>query len=184
MSQSQVSRHGTDTVPKSWRPIVGDELTKPYYHTLQDFLTAERRAHTVYPPRARRLQRAPAHILRGRAGVDPGAGPLSRRGTGARVGLLGPTGRQASAIVSQHLQGVARRPGLPRPQQRRPRALVRAGRPASQQRPHGTRTQPRLAPRQGLGNLHGHYYSCGRRQGRPHRLCAVGRFRAEKTRPN
>ncbi len=50
MPQSQVSRHGTDTVPEAWRPIVGDELTKPYYHKLHDFLAAERQAHAVYPP--------------------------------------------------------------------------------------------------------------------------------------
>jgi len=34
MSQTQVSRHGTDTVPEAWQPIVGDELTKPYYWCL------------------------------------------------------------------------------------------------------------------------------------------------------
>ncbi len=50
MSQPQVLRHGTDTLPEAWRPIVGDELTKPYYHTLRDFLATERQAHTVYPP--------------------------------------------------------------------------------------------------------------------------------------
>ncbi len=50
MSQSRVSRRGIDILPKAWRPIVGDELTRPYYHTLRDFLAAERQAHTVYPP--------------------------------------------------------------------------------------------------------------------------------------
>ncbi|HEU0013054.1 MAG TPA: uracil-DNA glycosylase [Longimicrobium sp.] len=40
------------TVPPSWRPHVGAELDKPYFHKLRDFVDAERRAHTVYPPEA------------------------------------------------------------------------------------------------------------------------------------
>lgn len=39
-----------EALPEAWQPIVGDELTKPYYHKLQDFLAAEHQAHTVYPP--------------------------------------------------------------------------------------------------------------------------------------
>jgi len=39
-----------DTLPEAWRPIVGDELDKPYYHRLQEFLEEERRDHVVYPP--------------------------------------------------------------------------------------------------------------------------------------
>ncbi len=39
-----------DTLPEAWRPVVGDELAKPYYHELQEFLVAERQAHVVYPP--------------------------------------------------------------------------------------------------------------------------------------
>ena len=39
-----------DALPEDWQPIVGDELAKPYYHKLQEFLAAERQAHAVYPP--------------------------------------------------------------------------------------------------------------------------------------
>ena len=37
-------------LPRSWQAVVGDELEKPYFHKLQDFLARERQEHTVYPP--------------------------------------------------------------------------------------------------------------------------------------
>lgn len=37
-------------LPASWIPIVGNELTKPYFHTLQQFLSTERAQHQVFPP--------------------------------------------------------------------------------------------------------------------------------------
>lgn len=39
-----------EPLPKSWQPIVGDELTKPYFRTLREFVDQEREKHTVYPP--------------------------------------------------------------------------------------------------------------------------------------
>lgn len=33
-----------------WNPVLRDELTKPYWNELQDFVAEERRHHTVYPP--------------------------------------------------------------------------------------------------------------------------------------
>jgi uracil-DNA glycosylase len=37
-------------LPASWKPVIGAELRKPYFHHLQEFLRAERAAHDVYPP--------------------------------------------------------------------------------------------------------------------------------------
>jgi uracil-DNA glycosylase len=37
-------------LPRSWQAIVGDELDKPYFHKLQEFLACERQEHVVYPP--------------------------------------------------------------------------------------------------------------------------------------
>ena len=37
-------------LPPSWQAVVGDELEKPYFHRLRDFLEKERKEHTVYPP--------------------------------------------------------------------------------------------------------------------------------------
>jgi len=37
-------------LPPSWQPVLADELDKPYFHKLQEFLGEERRKHTVYPP--------------------------------------------------------------------------------------------------------------------------------------
>src|SRR5579885_2981575 len=37
-------------LPPTWQPLLADELEKPYFHKLQQFLAAERRQHTVYPP--------------------------------------------------------------------------------------------------------------------------------------
>ena len=36
-------------LPPSWAPIVGDELTKPYFRDLQQFLAAERVQHQIFP---------------------------------------------------------------------------------------------------------------------------------------
>jgi uracil-DNA glycosylase len=38
-------------LPPSWQAVVGDELDKPYFHKLQEFLDEERRRHTVFPPK-------------------------------------------------------------------------------------------------------------------------------------
>jgi len=37
-------------IPASWRSVLADEFAKPYWAELQDFVAAERAAHTVYPP--------------------------------------------------------------------------------------------------------------------------------------
>ncbi len=37
-------------IPAAWQPILAEELEKPYFHKLQEFVEAERRAYTVFPP--------------------------------------------------------------------------------------------------------------------------------------
>jgi uracil-DNA glycosylase len=38
------------TLPPSWRPVVGEELKKPYFEKLQQFVADERGKHLVFPP--------------------------------------------------------------------------------------------------------------------------------------
>jgi uracil-DNA glycosylase len=38
------------TIPTSWQPILAEEIAKPYYNKLQQFLAEERRIHTIFPP--------------------------------------------------------------------------------------------------------------------------------------
>lgn len=40
----------TAVIPKSWKPILAAEIEKPYYKTLQEFVTKERATQTIYPP--------------------------------------------------------------------------------------------------------------------------------------
>lgn len=40
----------SDTLPASWRPVLGAEIEKPYFQDLQRFLAEERRTHQVFPP--------------------------------------------------------------------------------------------------------------------------------------
>ncbi len=37
-------------LPPYWQPVVGEELDKPYFHKLEEFLAKEREENTVYPP--------------------------------------------------------------------------------------------------------------------------------------
>lgn len=37
-------------LPASWQALLADELDKPYFQALQQFVDAERAAHTVFPP--------------------------------------------------------------------------------------------------------------------------------------
>jgi uracil-DNA glycosylase len=37
-------------LPHSWQAVIGDELDKPYFHKLSEFLDAERAHHQVFPP--------------------------------------------------------------------------------------------------------------------------------------
>ena len=40
----------TPPLPKSWRPVLADELKQPYFEKLEAFLAEERANHTVFPP--------------------------------------------------------------------------------------------------------------------------------------
>ena len=40
----------TPPLPKSWRPVLADEMEKPYFEKLEAFLAEERAKHTVFPP--------------------------------------------------------------------------------------------------------------------------------------
>jgi uracil-DNA glycosylase len=40
----------TPPIPATWRPILGDELSKPYYKKLEAFVDEEREKYTVFPP--------------------------------------------------------------------------------------------------------------------------------------
>jgi uracil-DNA glycosylase len=42
----------TPALPKSWRPVLADEVKQPYYAKLQAFLAEERENYTVFPPEA------------------------------------------------------------------------------------------------------------------------------------
>jgi uracil-DNA glycosylase len=39
-------------LPPSWQAVLADEFSKPYFKDLQEFVAAERRNYTVYPPEA------------------------------------------------------------------------------------------------------------------------------------
>lgn len=41
----------TDLLPESWRGVLGEELAKPYFEELMDFVEEERARGPVYPPR-------------------------------------------------------------------------------------------------------------------------------------
>ena len=40
----------SDTLPASWRPVLGAETEKPYFQEFRRFLAEERRTHQVFPP--------------------------------------------------------------------------------------------------------------------------------------
>jgi uracil-DNA glycosylase len=42
----------TPRLPPAWKAVLADEFTKPYFQRLQEFVAAERKTHTVYPPEA------------------------------------------------------------------------------------------------------------------------------------
>src|SRR4051812_45127134 len=37
-------------LPRAWKDVVGEDLDKPYFHKLKDFLNAEYAHHQVFPP--------------------------------------------------------------------------------------------------------------------------------------
>jgi uracil-DNA glycosylase len=40
----------TLVIPVPWQPVIGAETAKPYYQKLMEFLAAERKRHTIFPP--------------------------------------------------------------------------------------------------------------------------------------
>ncbi len=39
-----------DLIPASWRPVLADEINKPYFDDLEEFVREERQNHQVFPP--------------------------------------------------------------------------------------------------------------------------------------
>jgi len=39
-----------EAIPSGWQHILANEIEQPYFHKLEEFVTAERRSHTVFPP--------------------------------------------------------------------------------------------------------------------------------------
>jgi len=37
-------------LPSSWRPLLAEEIDKPYFRKLEQFLEKERRSFPVFPP--------------------------------------------------------------------------------------------------------------------------------------
>src|SRR5262245_54053397 len=40
----------TPPIPTAWQSILADEIQKPYFQKLQQFLDDERKTHTIFPP--------------------------------------------------------------------------------------------------------------------------------------
>ena len=72
------------TLPPSWRPHVGGELEKPYFHELSDFVDGEREGAMVHPPEAEvfaALELTPFEQVRVMIlGQDPYHGPGQAHG--------------------------------------------------------------------------------------------------------
>lgn len=71
-------------LPESWQPIVGEELDKPYFKKLQEFLEAERKRYTVFPKESEvfsALEYTPYEAVRVLIlGQDPYHGPRQAHG--------------------------------------------------------------------------------------------------------
>jgi uracil-DNA glycosylase len=71
-------------LPESWQPVVGEELQKPYFKTLQQFLEAERKQFTIYPKESEvfsSLEYTPYEAVRVLIlGQDPYHGPRQAHG--------------------------------------------------------------------------------------------------------
>ena len=50
-SEKAADGEGLPPLPASWRTVLADELSKPYFAELSRFVAEERGAHTVFPPR-------------------------------------------------------------------------------------------------------------------------------------
>lgn len=110
-----------------------------------------------------------------------GARPLPGAEPGARALLLGQAGGRRPGFAAQHLQGAEERhQRLPRPQQRIPRELGRAGHPDAQHRAHRPRRSHRLTPRQGLGDFHRRRHRARQREEGDGDLRPLGARRAEQ----
>ena len=95
----------TDMLPESWRGVLGEELQKPYFKELTEFVEEERAKGPVYPPREEVFAALDATPYDQVKVLDPRPGPVPRRGPGPRPVLLGPARGEDPALAAQHLQG-------------------------------------------------------------------------------
>jgi uracil-DNA glycosylase len=79
-----------ESIPPSWREPLAEELAKPYFAQLAEFVAAERQTHTIYPPKGQvftALQLTPFEAVRVVIlGQDPYHGPGQAHGLAFSVG--------------------------------------------------------------------------------------------------
>ncbi len=97
----------TASLPESWRGVLGDELHKPYFKLLTEFVAEERAKGPVYPPHDEVFAALEATPYDKVKVLVLGQDPYHEGGPGPRPVLLRPAGRQDPAVAAQHLQGDA-----------------------------------------------------------------------------
>ncbi len=146
-------------LPDSWQTVVGNELEKPYFKTLEAFVDSERQNYTVYPKESEGILFAGIYTLCSCASRNPWSGSLSRAAPGSWVQLLGKTPCVSAAVFTQYLQRTAGRCWCYTPRSWLPGPMGQAGCLAAQHRIDGARRSGELPSRERLGGIHGCRYS-------------------------
>ena len=172
----------TDTamLPESWRGVLGEELQKPYFKELTEFVEEERAKGPVYPPREEVFAALDATPYDQVKVLVLGQDPYHGEGQGHGLCFSVRPGCEDAALAAEHLQGDAGGAGPPGPGQRLSDAVGRAGRAAAQRGADGPRRRGQLAQGQGLGEVHRRGDPRRGRPARPGGLRAVGQLRAEE----
>ncbi len=160
-----------------WNPILRGEFDKPYWHDLQQFVadrapapSRSTRPHADVFAALHLTPYADTRVLI--LGQDPYHGPRP----GARPVLLGAGRRGDPALARQHPSRVGRRPRRRRARPRQPRGVGAPGRAAAERHADGARRAGRLAPGQGMGDVHRRGDHRRQRQARARRVRAVGQL--------
>ena len=109
-------------------------------------------------------------------GQDPYHGPRA----GPRAVLLGAGRRGDPALARQHPSRVGRRRRRPGARPRQPRGVGAPGRAAAERHVDGARRPGRVAPGQGMGDVHRRGDRRRQRQARARRVRAVGQLRPQE----
>ena len=167
-------------LPESWRGVLGEELEKPYFKELTEFVEEERAKGPVHPPREEVFAALDATPYDQVKVLILGQDPYHGEGQGHGLCFSVRPGVKTPPSLRNIYKEMQEELGHPVPDNGYLMPWARAGRPAAQRGADGPGRRGQLAQGQGVGEVHRRGDPRRGRRARPGGLRPVGQLRPEE----